>query len=77
MRGRNEDRDNFLDECNEATNNDNGCKLNGRGFNEAIVRDRKRRNTLTVRNGKIDNIDGGPLVRSVLTLSAPEDVWSI
>ena len=71
--------DNFLDKWVEAINNDNGCKLNGRGFNEAITFEIGNvRNTLTVRNGKIDNIivDGGPLVRSVLTLSAPEDVWS-
>ena len=49
--------DNFLDKWVEAINNDNGCKLNGRGFNEAITFEIGNvRNTLTVRNGKIDNI---------------------
>ena len=29
--------DRFLEKWIEAINNDKGCKLNGRGFNEAIT----------------------------------------
>ena len=46
--------DNFLDKWVEAINNDNGCKLNGRGFNEAITFEIGNvRNTLTVATGKL------------------------
>ncbi|OUU74097.1 MAG: hypothetical protein CBC29_08105 [Methylococcaceae bacterium TMED69] len=69
----------FLDRWVKAINSDDGCALNGRGFSEPITFEiGSVRNTLTIVNGKIDNItvDSGPLVRSVLTLSASEDVWS-
>ena len=70
--------DRFLEKWIEAINNDKGCQLNGRGFNESITFQMgESRRTLKIIDGKISEIivDGGPLTKSSLTISAPEDVW--
>ena len=70
--------DRFLEKWIEAINNDKGCQLNGRGFNESITFQMgERRRTLKIIDGKISEIivDGGPLTKSSLTISAPEDGW--
>ncbi len=68
----------FIDDWINSINNDEGCQLNGRGFNESVTFEiGDKRNTLKIVEGKVSDIivDGGPLVSSSLTLSAPEEVW--
>ena len=47
----------FLDRWVKAINSDDGCALNGRGFNASITFEIGHvRNTLAVTDGKIDDI---------------------
>ena len=68
----------WVDRWADAINSDESCQNNGRQFNDAITFSLgDSRYTFKVLNGKIENVirDGGPLVGSVFTLAADNDVW--
>jgi len=69
---------NWVDNWVAGINDDPGCQNNGRKFNDSVTFVLgTSRFTFQVQAGRVTNVvlDGGPLVRSVFTLSAELGVW--